>query len=60
MFAFKLTLAELNGTQLNPNPIPWVIIYYIGKWIMTRKPNKANVAAQPDESAENPLPETEK
>jgi hypothetical protein len=19
-------------------PIPWVIIYYIGKWIMTRQP----------------------
>ena len=41
MFAFKLTTAELSGTQPNPNPIPWIIIYYIGKWIMTRKPKRA-------------------
>lgn len=37
MFAFKLTMAELDGTAPNPNPVPWIIIYYIGKWIMTRK-----------------------
>jgi ankyrin repeat protein len=48
MFAFKLTMAALSGTQPNPNPIPWVIIYFIGKWIMTRKPNP--------KSASTPLP----
>jgi hypothetical protein len=36
MFAFKLTMAALSGKPPNGNPIPWVIIYYIGKWIMTR------------------------
>lgn len=23
--------------KFNPNPIPWIIIYFIGKWIMTRE-----------------------
>lgn len=36
MFVFKMTAAGLSGKQPNANPIPWVIIYYIGKWIMTR------------------------
>ena len=46
MFVFKLTMAGLSGTDPNPNPIPWVIIYYIGKWIMTRKP-KPHTASAP-------------
>lgn len=38
MLAFKMTVSELSGTRPNGNPIPWIIIYYIGKWIMTRPP----------------------
>ena len=40
MFAFKLTMAGLSGKPPNGNPIPWIIIYYIGKWIMTREPKR--------------------
>ena len=32
-----------SGAEPNPNPIPWIIIYFIGKWLMTRHsqdPNK--------------------
>jgi hypothetical protein len=47
MFAFKLTMAELSGTQPNPNPIPWVIIYYIDKWIMTRQSKRKAESDQP-------------
>lgn len=36
MFIYKLTISILSGTDPNPNPVPWIIIYYIGKWIMTR------------------------
>jgi len=36
MFIYKLIISVLSGTDPNPNPVPWVIIYYIGKWIMTR------------------------
>ena len=46
MFAFKLTMAEVNGTQPIPNPIPWIIVYYIGKWIMTRKPKTKEESSQ--------------
>lgn len=40
MFAFKLTIAVLSGEPPNGNVIPWIIIYYIGKWIMTREPKQ--------------------
>jgi len=43
MFAFKLTMAELSGKPPNGNPLPWIIIYYIGKWIMTRKPSEESL-----------------
>jgi hypothetical protein len=40
---FKLTNAAISGEPPRGNPIPWIIIYYIGKWIMTRIPKgKAN------------------
>ncbi|MBM4043746.1 MAG: ankyrin repeat domain-containing protein [Planctomycetes bacterium] len=63
MFVFKLTMAGLSGTNPNPNPIPWVIIYYIGKWIMTRQSKAravsapvAAVAAAPNHRAAAPPP----
>ena len=37
MFVFKLTMAGLTDSEPNPNPIPWVIIYFVGRWIMIRK-----------------------
>jgi hypothetical protein len=37
MFLFKATMANLGGTPWSPNPLPWIIIYFIGKWIMTRE-----------------------
>jgi hypothetical protein len=40
MLAFKGTVAALSGTEPSGNPIPWIIIYYIGKWIMTRQPKR--------------------
>lgn len=45
MFVFKLTMAALSDTDLNLNPIPWVIIYYIGMWIMIRKPKTKTAPA---------------
>lgn len=35
---FKTVNAANTGKPPSGNPIPWIIIYYIGKWIMTRKP----------------------
>lgn len=55
MFVFKLTMAGLSGTDPNPNPIPWVIIYYIGKWIMTRIP-KTRTVSTPVQTATVPTP----
>ncbi len=37
---YKIIMADLTQTQPNPSPIPWIIIYYIGKWIMTRESKK--------------------
>lgn len=38
--AFK-TIADPSPfggpARFNPNPIPWIILYFIGKWIMTRE-----------------------
>lgn len=33
---FKTTVSMLNDGAYNPNPIPWIIIYFVGHWIMTR------------------------
>lgn len=38
--AFKLINSALFGQPPSGNPIPWIIIYYIGKWIMTRRPKR--------------------
>ena len=51
MFAFKLTVAELNGTQPNPNPGPWIIIYYVGKWIMSRGNVKGGEQTVPESAS---------
>jgi len=58
MFAFKLTMAGLTGTQPNANPIPWVIIYYIGKWVMTRQSKRKAESNQPTQLGQSlpPLP----
>ncbi|HRZ17139.1 MAG TPA: hypothetical protein P5141_06210, partial [Candidatus Hydrogenedentes bacterium] len=45
-FLFKMTNAALSGEPPRWNPIPWIVIYYIGKWIMTRQ-NKARTASAP-------------
>jgi len=42
MILFKAIMAETGGTTWNPNPLPWIIIYFIGKWVMTRE-NKSKV-----------------
>jgi hypothetical protein len=54
MFVFKLTVAYLNGGQPNPNPIPWVIIYYVGKWIMTRNLELSPQQLNPREANQPP------
>lgn len=38
MLIFKATMAVFTEAGFNANPLPWIIIYYIGKWIMTRTP----------------------
>ena len=37
-FLFKMTNAALASKRPSGNPIPWIIIYFVGKWIMTRTP----------------------
>jgi transposase-like protein len=43
MFVFKLTIAGLTDSKFNANPLPWIIIYHIGKWIMTRTPRSKSL-----------------
>ena len=38
MVIFKVMIASLTDSKFNANPLPWIIIYHIGKWIMTRTP----------------------
>jgi hypothetical protein len=38
MLLFKATMAVFTDSGFNANPLPWIIIYYMGKWIMTRTP----------------------
>ena len=65
MFGVKLTAAELSGTQPNANPVPWIIMYYVGKWIMscgyTESPERA-VPESPNIETDTgePLPFEEK
>ena len=33
---FMIVYKQIPGLSRSLNPIPWVIIYFIGKWIMTR------------------------
>jgi len=49
-FVFKLLVASISGADPNPNPIPWIIIYYIGKWIMVREPKRTNAPTQASHS----------
>lgn len=53
-FLFKMTNAVLSGKPPNGNPTPWIIIYYIGKWIMTRQP-KTHIHSEPVNSNKEPL-----
>lgn len=62
MFVFKLTMARLTDSEPNANPLPWIIVYYIGKWIMTRKRKckpDGSVLPMQQESAEKRKPGTE-
>ncbi len=47
-FGFKIAMAQ-GGGRPNANFIPWVIIYYVGKWIMTR-PSRRRDTPQPSRS----------
>lgn len=38
MLVFKVAIASLTESEFNANPLPWIIIYHIGKWVMTRTP----------------------
>jgi hypothetical protein len=44
---YKMVMAAITGTKPNPNPLPWIIIYYIGMWVMTRDPNNIIAFAAP-------------
>jgi len=56
MFAFKLTMAGLSATRPNGNPIPWVIIYYIGKWVMTRQSKRKAESDHPPQQGHSMPP----
>lgn len=49
---FKATVASLNNGGYNPNPIPWILIYWGGQWIMTRRGGKDKILAP---STQRPL-----
>lgn len=40
MLLFKAAMVVLTDAAFNANPLPWIIIYHIGKWIMTRTPRE--------------------
>jgi hypothetical protein len=43
MLIFKGVMASLTESNFNLNPIPWIIIYHIGKWIMVRTPRSKSL-----------------
>jgi len=51
---FKIITAVLSG-EIHGNPFPWVIIYFVGKWIMTRDIRRRDNSAPQPLSPQVPL-----